>query len=72
MNNLRERGCDLLGLEDCPSIAKQIERMNTCWDTTHVECETMISVYNDKLDKEEKKRIEKIEMFDEFEEWQLL
>ena len=43
--------------------------MNTCWNTTHVECETMIKVYNDKLDSEEKKRIEKIELFDEFEEW---
>lgn len=72
INNLRERGCDLLGLEGCPTVAAQIQRMNTCWGTNHVECETMEKVYREKLDAEERKRIEKLEMFDEFEEWVLL
>ena len=27
VNNLRDRGCDLLGLEGCPTIEAQIQRM---------------------------------------------
>ncbi len=61
INNLRERGCDLLGLEGCPNMAAQIQRMNTCWGTNHVECETMAKVYTDKLDKEVKVYEEKVE-----------
>ena len=76
VNNLRDRGCDLLGLEGCPSIDAQIERMNSCFrveDKEHeTECLSMDKVYTDKLDPAQRQTIEKLEIFDEFEEWVLL
>lgn len=74
IHNLMDRGCDLLGIEGCPSIASQIDRMNTCLSGKQlkVECLEMDKVYSQKLDAAEKARIEKLEIFDEFEEWILL
>lgn len=82
LNNLMERGCDLLGIEDCPTLAAQSKRMEECLGTVDKtgdapfkivsETITMNTVYNQRLDKIEKARIEKLEIFDEFEEWVLL
>ena len=30
VNNLRDRGCDLLGIEQCPTLQSQIDRMAAC------------------------------------------
>lgn len=83
LNNLMERGCDLLGIEDCPTLAAQSKRMEECLSTYEkgeadaalklgAETITMNTVYDQRLDKIEKARIEKLEIFDEFEEWVLL
>ena len=76
LENLRDRGCELKGIEACPTVEAQIQRMNEClsggdykWEA---ECYPMHTVYDKKLDKQERLRIEKIEIFDEFEEWVLL
>ena len=77
-----ERGCDLLGIEDCPTLAAQSKRMEECLsdyekgdaDALKIGAETitMNTIYDQRLDKMEKARIEKLEIFDEFEEWVLL
>ena len=83
IENLKERGCDLLGIESCPTIQAQIDRMKTNLSKTSeadqsknlitsVHCYTMADVYDNKLDKAEKARIERLEIFDEFEEWVML
>lgn len=64
LNNLKERGCDLLGIESCPSLDAQKERMMTNLSTksegdagvlkTEVECHTMKKVYDQKLEKADK------------------
>ena len=33
VNNLRDRGCDLLGIEHCPTLQSQIDRMEACLGT---------------------------------------
>lgn len=76
LENLKDRGCELKGIEACPNEEAQIQRMNTCLagDDAQVEaeCYSMNIVYDSKLDAIEKKRIESLEIFDEFEEWVLL
>ena len=72
VQNLKERGCDLLGLDGCPDINSQVQRMKDSFQTEEVECFSMDHVYQNKLDQQEKARIEKLELFDEFEEWTLL
>lgn len=76
LNNLRDRGCDLLGIEGCPDANSQINRMNHCLNregrTVQAECLAMDVIYREKLDPNEKARIEALEIFDEFEEWVLL
>ena len=62
----------MLGLDGCPDINSQIQRMRDCFQTEEVECLSMDQVYQKKLDQNEKARIEKLELFDEFEEWILL
>lgn len=75
INNLRERGCDLYGIEGCPTQESQIERMQKCWagdKQVKAECETMDKVYSNKLDTQLRLKVETLELFDEFEEWNLL
>jgi hypothetical protein len=52
VNNLRERGCDLLGIEGCPTEQAQIDRINNTWEgkTLKVDCLTMDKVYLNTLD----------------------
>ena len=76
VENLENRGCQLLGIHDCPSLDSQKQRMVDLLgpgDLLHVESLSMNTVYSQKLNGEgERTRIERIEMFDEFEEWELL
>jgi len=77
VENLENRGCQLLGIHECPSIESQKERMQKLLEAEGVsvktECIAMNKLYRDKLNGEgERTRIEKIELFDEFEEWELL
>ena len=84
VSNLEDRGCELLGIKDCPDINSQIKRMQNILSHKEgeeidekakikIECLSMCSIYNLKLNLEgEKTRIEKLEMFDEFEEWELM
>ena len=78
VENLENRGCQLLGIHDCPTTEKQIERMQSlaegkACNLIHVESIPMNRIYAEKLNEAgEKSRIESLEMFDEFEEWDLL
>jgi len=78
VTNLEERGCQLLGIVDCPNVEAQIKRMQAILSTGEasrlkIECLPLNTIYNTKLNGEgEKTRIERIELFDEFEEWELL
>ena len=78
VSNLEERGCQLLGIHDCPTVEAQIARMQDVLGKSgtarvKTECLPMHRIYNLRLNGEgEKTRIERIEMFDEFEEWELL
>jgi hypothetical protein len=56
IHNLMERGCDLLGIEGCPSVQAQIDRMNNCLagNNLKVECLEMDKVYSQKLESAEK------------------
>ncbi|CAO1351500.1 unnamed protein product [Diamesa hyperborea] len=63
LNNLRQRGCNLAGVESCLSLDTQISRFVQCgfhgarsWD--------MCQIY-DSIPIQERQRIEKIEMLDE-------
>ena len=53
INNLMDRGCDLLGIEETPTLEAQTQRMQDCLagstpDDTKVEAETitMNTVYD--------------------------
>ena len=74
ITNLQDRGCDLLGIEGCPTLQSQIDRIQACWigKELKVECEPMTTIYSKKLDATERSRIERLEIFDEFEEWNLI
>lgn len=65
LNNLRQRGCSLAGVESCISLDTQISRFLSCswhgaraWD--------MVQIYNS-IPAPERSRIERIEMLDEAE-----
>lgn len=72
VENLENRGCQLLGIYDCPNEDFQIKRMKETAQLPSAECYNMSEIYAKKLEQTEKKRIEKLEIFDEFEEWELL
>lgn len=76
LENLKERGCELKGIHECPNIQSQVTRMEMCLQseghTVVAECYPMNTVYDQKLDPSEKAKIVQLEMFDEFEEWVLL
>ncbi|KXJ72278.1 hypothetical protein RP20_CCG018442 [Aedes albopictus] len=65
LNNLRQRGCSLAGVEACVSLETQISRFQNCnwqgaraWD--------MVQIYHS-IPAAERARIERIEMLDEAE-----
>lgn len=66
------RGCELLGLEDCPDEASQENRLREAGFSSYQKSVSMDQVYQRSLDPTERRRIEMLEMFDEFEEWVLL
>ena len=78
VENLENRGCQLLGIHDCPSTEAQKKRMVDLvqakgHNMLYVESLSMNKIYAQKLNEQnEKTRIERLEMFDEFEEWDLL
>lgn len=80
LENLAQRGCDLYGIEACPTLEAQVQRLKQHLSSAGVESAdqvfanavNMTQVYNRHLDATEKSRIERLEMFDEFEEWVLL
>lgn len=73
IQNLMDRGCDLFGIEGCPTVKSQLERIHECWGAdAKAECIPMDKLYDNKLDREERRRVETLEIFDEFEEWVLL
>jgi len=47
VNNLIDRGCDLYGIEGCPNISAQIQRMESCWQgkQNKIECISMEKIY---------------------------
>ena len=69
--NLEKRGCKLLGIKECPDEVAQEKRMLEHGFTT-AKAEPMLTIHNERLDKDELARIEKLEIFDEFEEWNML
>jgi len=77
VENLENRGCQLLGIHDHPTLESQVTRMKVLLkqgdEQVKAEAIPMHHVYRDKLNAEgEKTRTDKIELFDEFEEWDLL
>ena len=78
VENLEQRGCELLGIHAHPTLEAQKKRMEDLLvakegQLAKAESLTMCDIYKSKLDGEgEKARIEKLELFDEFEEWALL
>ena len=78
VENLENRGCQLLGIHNCPTLEAQKARLSELITgkgrhVVHLEALTMNKIYQQKLNDEgEKARIERLEMLDEFEEWELL
>jgi len=50
LENLKERGCELKGIHECPDTQSQVTRMETCLKneghTVIAECYTMNTVYD--------------------------
>jgi len=75
VSNLRERGVELHGMLNHPTLESQIGRFTKCgWSDPNDHCAwDMHCVYNSGLlDIVERRRIESIEGLDELEEWELL
>jgi tRNA wybutosine-synthesizing protein 4 len=71
MNNLRQRGCPLLGLPAVPDCAAQEARcLATGWE--RAEAVEMLAYFDEVVGKDERKRICQISLLDELEEWQML
>ncbi|KAL3669918.1 hypothetical protein V7S43_005292 [Phytophthora oleae] len=71
MANIKARGCDLLSINDFPTVEAQIARFTEhnyevaqCWD--------MNKIYYHYLDPTERTKRERLEIFDELEEFHLL
>ena len=71
VDNLRSRGCPLLGIFQYPSLKLQYDKYINIAGFDHLEIADMNQVY-DKIGEEEKRRVSKLEIFDEFEEWNLM
>mmetsp|Transcript_2624 Transcript_2624/g.6165 ORF Transcript_2624/g.6165 Transcript_2624/m.6165 type:complete len:362 (-) Transcript_2624:88-1173(-) len=71
VQNLRERGCPLLGVHAYPTVEAQKQRFcDLGWGQASI-CN--MNTYFDKfLDREEYKRVCRLELFDELEEWWLI
>eukprot|EP01028_Stygiella_incarcerata_P002407 TRINITY_DN14496_c0_g1_i1.p1 TRINITY_DN14496_c0_g1~~TRINITY_DN14496_c0_g1_i1.p1 ORF type:complete len:319 (+),score=76.93 TRINITY_DN14496_c0_g1_i1:54-1010(+) len=71
LENLKMRGCPLLGTEKCNSLKAHDERLKSCgWK--HVSVHDMLQVDHCFIDKEEAKRLMGIEIMDEFEEYRMI
>jgi tRNA wybutosine-synthesizing protein 4 len=71
LDNLRRRGCPLLGLLGCPDLAAQVARCEAAgWDRT--EADDLLTLYNRSLSPAERARVEGLERLDEMEEWNLM
>ena len=71
LENLRVRGCPLLGLATCPNLAAQIAKFKTSgW--TRVEANDFYRVYEHAIDANERARVQQLEPLDEVEEWRLM
>lgn len=71
LDNLRRRGCPLLGLVAVPDVAAQRERCLACgWG--RAEAVEMLSYWEEVVSSEERKRVSRLGMLDELEEWRLL
>jgi len=71
VENVKARGCKLLGLQEIDTIEEEEKRFTNA-GFTKVKGITMLEFYNKYADEGERQRIEKIEIFDEFEEWNML
>ena len=71
IENLKNRKCPLLSIQDYPTLKSQIKRfLNLGYDESYFY--KMLEVYHKFIENEELERIEKIEMLDEIEEWDLM
>ena len=71
VDNLRRRGCPLLGLRAVPDVAAQEARMLACgW--SRAEAIEMLPFFDSVVCEEERRRVCRIAMLDELEEWRLL
>lgn len=71
LDNLRRRGCPLLGLVDCPDLAAQVARCEAAgWDRANAD--DLLTLYNRTLSPRERARVEGLERLDEMEEWNLM
>jgi O-methyltransferase involved in polyketide biosynthesis len=75
VTNLRDRGVELHGMLNHPTLESQVERFTKSgWFDPNDKCAwNMLTVYNSGLmDIVERRRVESIEGLDELEEWELL
>jgi len=71
VDNLRQRGCPLLGIHACPDLAAQTGRcLSGGWQ--RADTISLLEYFDAALDPAEKERVCKLELLDEFEEWRLL
>ena len=71
LDNLRRRGCPLLGLPAVPDCKAQESRSLSC-GFTRAEAMDVLAYYEKVVGPKERQRVNKIEMFDELEEWRML
>ena len=71
LDNLRRRGCPLLGLPAVPDCKAQESRSLSC-GFTRAEAMDVLAYYEKVVGPKERQRVNKIEMLDELEEWRML
>jgi len=72
IQNLKSRGCALLGIADHETCEAQAARLKACGFDEAQACVDLKECYDVCLSREAKARAEKCEIFDEFEEWTLM
>eukprot|EP00919_Chromeraceae_sp_WS-2016_P048176 GHVR01114148.1.p1 GENE.GHVR01114148.1~~GHVR01114148.1.p1 ORF type:complete len:140 (+),score=22.74 GHVR01114148.1:172-591(+) len=71
MDNLKARGCSLLGLLDYPTLQSQVDRFHKLgWP--YYRYSNMNDIYENYIDQNDVYRVQKVELFDELEEWRLI
>ena len=71
IQNLKQRGCPLLGIVKYPDLKSQEQRFKNKGFSICTAVD-MLNIYNNYLSKEDVKRTKKIEFFDEYEEWNII